>query len=235
MARRFQHGFYRFCRALATVAAKALGHLCHYNAPDLRALECGLLVASNHQSFWDPVLIGTGVKRPLHFLARRTLFEAPGFGRMIRGLNAHPVRRGAVDSEALRTVLRLLRRGEPLVMFPEGTRSHDGELGEFKSGVAGIAARCDVPILPVCVEGAWQNWPRHRSLPRPAAMAVAYGQMIRPRGEAPKELTRRLRCEIGELQRFLRRRLYPAGRNAEGNEIRSVPEARTRRTNGRRL
>ena len=178
-----------------------------FGTPDLRGLDTGLLVASNHQSYLDPVAVGISIGEPLHYLARRSLFAVPGFGALIRALNTHPISRGEVDSSALKTVMRLLRSGEKVLVFPEGTRSRDGALGRFKPGAASIAIRCGVPLLPVCVEGAYRAWPRTSRLPRFARVGVAYGKLLQTGGANAEELTQRLRAEIERIQAFLRRAL----------------------------
>jgi len=166
-----------------------------------------LLIAANHQSFLDPVLVGMALEEPICYLARRSLFRTPGFGRLLRVLRVYPISRSAVDSRGIRTVLRLLRNGEAVLMFPEGTRTRDGALGRFRRGVASLAVRCNVPILPVAVEGAFACWPRTRALPRPARAGVIFGGPMRPEGRDAGELTARLRDEIAQLQGFLRERL----------------------------
>jgi 1-acyl-sn-glycerol-3-phosphate acyltransferase len=179
----------------------------HFNVPDIGRRRGGLLIASNHQSFLDPMLVGMALPGPICYLARRSLFRTPGFGALLRAVGVHPVRRGAVDAGALKAVLRMLRRGGTVVMFPEGTRSRDGTLGRFKTGAAAIALRCGVPLLPVCVEGAYECWPRTRLLPRPGRVAVAFGKELAPGDGTADELTRRLRAEIEELRASLRRYL----------------------------
>ena len=139
----------------------------HFHVPDLRRMAGGMLIASNHESFFDPVLVGMGLPEPIFYLARRSLFRIPVFGQVIRVVGARPVSRGAVDGQALRLMLKLLRGGQRLLMFPEGTRSRDGSLGPFKKGVAAVAVRCGVPVLPVAVAGAREAWPRTSVLPRP--------------------------------------------------------------------
>lgn len=171
-----------------------------------------LLLAANHQSFLDPLLIGASVSRPLNFMARENLFDIPLFGRLIRTLNVHPVKRGAVDPEALRTMLKLLRSGEALVVFPEGTRTKDGRIGGLKHGVASVAARTNARILPVCIEGAFESWPRHRRLPVVADIRVKYGNLIRATRSdngrsATVEIERQLRSMLDGLKR-LRLRKY---------------------------
>jgi len=203
----FSRCLYELVKLSGSAAGPLIGGLRHYNVPGASQVEGGLLLASNHQSFYDPVLIGMMVPRPICYLARESLFDVPGFGAVIHAVGARPVRRGAVSAQTLKTVLRLLRSGEALLMFPEGTRTPDGSIGRFGSGAAAIAIRAGVPLLPVCIEGAFRSWPRRRLLPRPSPMAVAFGKPIRSAGQRAEDLTDRLREDILELREFLRERL----------------------------
>jgi len=202
-----QSGFYFVCKHLLRGSLAAYVRVRYFNVPDETVMRRGLLIVSNHQSFLDPVLVGSALPAPASYLARRDLFRIPVLGQVIYALNSYPVTRGAVDSAALRNILRLLRSGETVLMFPEGTRSYDGALGLFKPGAAAIAIRCGVPVLPACVEGAYECWPRTQKLPRPGRVAVAYGKPLHPGAQSAEELTRRVRTEIEGLQGFLRRYL----------------------------
>lgn len=214
-----RHAFYRFCRHLCIGSLTLFTAVRHFNVPPVSELRRGLLIASNHQSFLDPVLIGMAWPYPIDYMARSSLFKPPGFGGLIRALGAHPVQRGRVDRSGLRTILRVLREGRPLLMFPEGTRTRDGSLGRFRSGVGALAVRCGVPVLPACIEGAFESWPRQRALPRPGRIAVAYGSFIEPDGLDEPEVTARMQDQISGLQTKLREylataraRLWPRGR-----------------------
>ncbi len=200
-------GYYRLCRRVVSVPVRVITRVRYFNVPDIGAFDGGLLIASNHQSFFDPVLVGMALAEPICYLARRSLFRVPGLGALLRSIRVHPVARGAGASAGMRTAMELLRRGEALVMFPEGTRSPDGSLGPFKRGVAALAIRCGVPVLPVCVEGAYECWPRTRSLPRPGRVGLAFGDVLRPEGGDARQLTLRLRAEIQKLRALLRERL----------------------------
>jgi len=92
------------------------------------------LIVSNHQSILDPPLIGGATRRQIYFLAKAELFRIPVFGWLMRALHARPVRREGPDSRALRTAALLLEEGKALLVFPEGTRSLDGRLGEGAGG-----------------------------------------------------------------------------------------------------
>ncbi len=111
------------------------------------------LFASNHRSYADPPLVGCLAPGEIAFLAKEELFRIPLLGPLIRRLNAVPVRRGAVDRKALRMALDHLRRGRPLLIFPEGTRVRGERLGAPRGGVAWLARRSGVPVVPTRVTG----------------------------------------------------------------------------------
>ena len=169
----------------------------------------GALLASNHQSFLDPTVVGTPLPRRAYYMARRTLFDVPGLGRLIRAVNAFPVERGGVNRRAMRTAIELMSRGEGLVVFPEGTRTPDGEVKRFTSGFALLAARAGVPIVPVAIHGAYEAWPRHQRLPRPSPVHVAYGEPLAVAGSgkaAFREAAERVHARVVALQAELKRK-----------------------------
>ena len=197
---------YSLCHLASGSVASCLTGVRHFDVPDMERLGA-VLLAGNHQSFLDPVLVGMALSEPVHYLARSGLFRVPGFGQLIRALGAHPVRRGMPDAEAIRWVHQVLRDGEPLLMFPEGTRTRDGSLGRFRPGVGSVAVRCDVPVIPVCIHGAFESWPRTHALPRPARVAVAFGPPLRAKDGDEQDLTRRLAERVAHMQKALRRHL----------------------------
>lgn len=132
----------------------------------------GLIVASNHQSFWDPPLVGSAAVRELHFLAKEELFHTPLLGPLIRAYNAIPIRRGAPDLRGLSRALEVLRSGGGLLLFPEGSRMRDGRLHPARPGLGLLAVNADVPIVPCYVHGT--NRPR-RWLFRLEKLYVRFG------------------------------------------------------------
>jgi len=137
-----------------------------------------VLVVSNHQSVLDPPIIGGSTSRTLHFMAKAELFRIPGFGRLIRNLNAHPVRREGSDPKALKTAARLLEEGEALLAFPEGTRSRDGSFGEGKPGIGMLAVLTEVPVVPTYVTGTLHALPRGAWWPRRSKVRVIFGPAL---------------------------------------------------------
>lgn len=177
--------------------------------------EGGVLVAANHASFLDPVLVGVTTARPLYFVARRSLFRNPLFGWLIRNLNSVPINREGISKETLRVVLEQLRLGRAVLIFPEGTRSVDGKLGEFRSGVIRLAQMGDVPVVPALVFGSYKAWGRQRRIPRPSKTAVAFGEPLKfGRKDDAEEGAKLLKSRLEDLAREygeLGRELIPAG------------------------
>jgi 1-acyl-sn-glycerol-3-phosphate acyltransferase len=114
----------------------------------------GVIVASNHVSFWDPPLIGAAAPRELHYLAREELFRTPVVGALIRSVNAIPIRRGVADLTGMSRAMDRLKDGAALLMFPEGGRMQDGGSHPARPGVGMMAVHADVPIVPCCVTGS---------------------------------------------------------------------------------
>lgn len=112
-----------------------------------------VILAGNHTSYLDPPLIIAAVDRHVHFMAKAELFKIPVFGSILRRVQTFPVRRGAADRSAIRSALELLEKGEAVALFPEGTRSHTGDLLPPQKGVSSIALRSDAPVIPVGITG----------------------------------------------------------------------------------
>lgn len=153
----------------------------------------GVLIAANHQSYLDPAIIGTGLKnRPLSYLAKSELFENPYFGWLIRNLNAFPVRQGEGDIGAVKETIRRLQEGHALNLFPEGSRTRNGELQPLHSGIGLIVRRAGVPVVPAVIDGSFQAFPRHAKLPRPYPIRMAFGEPMHLSELKSAEIVRRI-------------------------------------------
>jgi 1-acyl-sn-glycerol-3-phosphate acyltransferase len=169
--------------------------------------EGGVLVVSNHQSMLDPVLVGLACMRRMNYLARDTLFWFGPFRWLINSLDAIPIDREGLGLAGLKESLRRLKRGEMVVMFPEGTRTHDGEVAAFRPGFTVLAARSKASILPVGIEGAYAVWPRGHVVPSLGPIHVHYGPPIPPDeigGRDERELMAEVRRRVVECQARLR-------------------------------
>ena len=127
----------------------------------------GVIIASNHAAYVDPPFIGSVCPRELSYLAKAELFSHPFFGWLIRKYNAIPIARGAFDRRAITQAIRLLKEGKALLLFPEGTRSREGNFLEPKLGVGMIACEAGVPIVPTYISnssGLWDCFLKRRRL-----------------------------------------------------------------------
>lgn len=141
-----------------------------------KGIEGGLLIVSNHASFFDPPIVGIAFDEDLHYLARKSLFSNPVARALYKKLNSIPVDQDRPDMTSLKTVIRLLKEGEKVVIFPEGSRTLDGELLPGEPGVGLIVAKAGVPVLPVRIFGTREALPRGGGLPGPSEITVVIGR-----------------------------------------------------------
>jgi 1-acyl-sn-glycerol-3-phosphate acyltransferase len=138
----------------------------------------GALLLINHQSFLDPLLVGATFNRPVSFLARDTLFKSPFIGWVLRNTYVMPVNREAASTASIRESVRRIQLGYLVGLFPEGTRSEDGVMGEVRPGFISIVRRIRQPIVPVGVAGAFDAYPRKAKFIWPTTIRVVYGEPI---------------------------------------------------------
>ncbi|MBE3597733.1 MAG: 1-acyl-sn-glycerol-3-phosphate acyltransferase [Limnochordaceae bacterium] len=139
-----------------------------------------VLLAINHLSMLDPLLIGVVVPRPVHFMAKEELFRYPVLRQLLPKVHAFPVRRGEADREAIHQALRRLQEGQVVGVFPEGTRSQDGRLLEIQGGTALLALKSGAPILPIAITGTERAMPRGAYWPRRVRVEIRVGKLIHP-------------------------------------------------------
>ncbi|MBE7045311.1 MAG: 1-acyl-sn-glycerol-3-phosphate acyltransferase [Ruminococcaceae bacterium] len=118
--------------------------------------EGGLIMAVNHKSYWDPVVVGMSTPRKLRYMAKAELFRNKLFGKLISALGAFPVQRGKGDIGAIKGALSILKREEPLLIFPEGGRTKDEKTSTAKPGAVMLAVRAEVPVVPVYISGKYR-------------------------------------------------------------------------------
>jgi len=146
-----------------------------YNAERV-PLEGAVILASNHASFLDPPLVGSGVRRGINYLARENLFRFPVMGWVLRQWQVVPVDRDGGGAAGLRAILDRLLAGGAIILFPEGTRTRDGKLQPARSGIGLTVIKSTAPVVPVRVFGTFEAYGRHLRFPRPRRVAVKYGQ-----------------------------------------------------------
>ncbi|MEW6207705.1 MAG: lysophospholipid acyltransferase family protein [Acidobacteriota bacterium] len=168
--------------------------------------EGAVILAGNHPSYLDPVLVGLPVERTIYFMAWDALFKVPLLGWLIRKLGAFPVdiRKGKGESAYLEAV-RVLSQGLALGIFPEGQRSDQGPMGELRTGVARMAIETGAVIVPITIGGASRAWPKWKLLPKPAKIIVRYHAPI----SIPEE-ERTMRGEDKEFHREVMQRVAEA-------------------------
>ena len=142
--------------------------------------EGPLLIVSNHQSFFDPIIVGLGShRRQFAAMARSTLFDHPVFAWLIRSLNAIPVVQGESDLKAIRQCVDVLKKNHALLIFPEGERCEDGVTHRFETGTMLLIKRAKPTILPVALDGAFDAYRRGQKRPKlRGRIGVLYGEPI---------------------------------------------------------
>ena len=125
----------------------------------------GFILACNHLSYLDPPAVGCRIPRNLHYFARDSLFFGP-LGLLITKLNSIPVNRDQLDLGTLRKVLTVLKGGEPVLVFPEGTRSPDGTLQKSQKGLGLLVHKSGVPVLPARLHGSFEILGKGKLFPR---------------------------------------------------------------------
>ncbi len=197
---------YAFCRWFCVLVLRVLFRAKAHH-PERVPIDGGLLLAANHQSYLDPPLVGGFVTRHCHFIARSGLFSFKPFAWLISTLNSIPIRGDAGDAGAIKQVIAALEEGHAVVIFPEGARSTDGGMHEFKRGAALLLKRGKCPVVPVAVEGCFDAYPPG-GRPRPwRRVEVMYGTPI-PHDElvalGSDGALDRLAHEIDAMRRVLR-------------------------------
>src|SRR5437867_8257211 len=144
-----------------------------------RMLQNGpVILAMNHQSYLDPPLAGTTCGRAIYFLARRTLLDVPLLGRLLPRLNVIPVNQEGIDRSALKSLIRILKAGNAALVFPEGSRTADGNLQPAEPGLGLIIAKTLAPVVPMRIFGAHQALPRSGGRLRFVPITVVVGEPI---------------------------------------------------------
>lgn len=142
-------------------------------------VDGGVLLASNHASFLDPPVVGTGYRgRPVHFMARDTLWNSKFGTWWMTKVGCIPVSRGTGDIKALKLTIKALKEGKAVSMFPEGTRTEDGELQEAKGGIGFIIEKSGCVVVPAYIDGTYKAYPKGAKFVKPCKLTVTFGPPI---------------------------------------------------------
>jgi 1-acyl-sn-glycerol-3-phosphate acyltransferase len=167
--------FYGFVRLLLTPFMRLYFRM-HISGADHIPAEGAAIIAPNHKSFYDSFFIAVCTRRPVRFMAKTELIEAP-YGPLLVRLGAFPVRRGQSDADAVETAREILRRGGLLALFPEGTRIRDpDELGHPKRGAGRLALETGAPLIPSAITGTERLFAG--PVPKPRRVQVAFAEPI---------------------------------------------------------
>ncbi len=139
----------------------------------------GVLIASNHASFLDPPVVGVGYRgRPIHFMARDTLWNSRFGSWWMEKVGCIPVSRGTGDVKALKLTIKALKEGKAVSMFPEGTRTEDGELQEAKGGIGFIIEKSGCVVVPAYIDGTYKAHPKGTRFIKPCKVTISFGKPI---------------------------------------------------------
>lgn len=164
----------------------------------------GVILASNHLSYLDPIVLGILVPRRVNFMAKEELFENFLFRWLITKLGAFPIKKEKMDRITYKKILKLLEKEEVVVLFPEGTRSIDGRIGQLQGGTARIALKADVPLIPIIVRGTEKVLPRGGKVIKLARIRAWAGKPLKKNMTSNKQITKK---DIEELQRQLEEKM----------------------------
>lgn len=198
--------WYEFLRVLCRVLAVAVFRIRVFGREHVPA-SGGVLVVSNHQSHLDPILVGLACDRRLNYVARDTLFRFAPFAWLMMSLDAIPIHREGTGLGGLKESLRRLKDEEMLLIFPEGTRTRDGDVGPMKSGFLALARRAKVPLLPIGLDGSYESWPRRNLLPQPAVIQIRFAAPLSPERMSTmsdEELLSEVNCRIRQSHALVR-------------------------------
>lgn len=179
----------------------------------------GALFLINHQSFLDPLLVGLPLSRPVSYLARNTLFTVPVIGWILRHTYVLPIDRESAGTASIRVAIERMQQGFLVGIFPEGTRTRDGRVGEFKPGFVALVRRAKLPVYPVGIAGAFEAFPRSLWNMRLSPVRVVFGDPLSP--DEIEQLGGRGRGREEEFVQTVRERVIACQREAEAWRRRS--------------
>ncbi|MGI8663214.1 MAG: lysophospholipid acyltransferase family protein [Acidimicrobiales bacterium] len=177
--RRWEIAFYRVTRRAIWVAAKLLGRITVVGAENIPT-HGSFVLAPVHRSNIDFALVALVTKRRMRYMGKDSIFRWQIPSKLVIALGAFPVHRGSADREALRVCIEVIDSGQPLVMFPEGTRQSGPVVEELFDGTVYVAGKTQVPIVPVGIGGSERVMPKGARMLHPAKLVLVVGEPIAP-------------------------------------------------------
>jgi 1-acyl-sn-glycerol-3-phosphate acyltransferase len=222
---------YRAVVGLIRLVAVAIGRVKIVGAEKMPA-EGAFVLAPVHRSYVDFALTALVTKRTMKYMGKDAIWKSKPLGRFVSWIGAFPVHRGTADREALRACQRMLESGQPVVVFPEGTRRSGPVVENLFDGPAYLASRTGVPIVPVGIGGSEHMMPKGSKFPRPTRLVLVVGDPIDPparteKGRVPRSAVHDLTIRLqGELQRLFESATALAGPKGAAPAVSSPrPEA----------
>ena len=201
--------FYRVVRFITVTVLSQLWFRMTFEGRENIPRSGAYVVAPVHRSNVDTLIVGGLTTRRLRYMGKDSLWETRFFGALFSSLGAFPVHRGSADREALRRCIEVLQGGEPLVIFPEGTRQSGPVIQPLFEGAAYVAAKAGVPIVPVGIGGSEAAMPKGAKMIRPVKVHVVVGRLLQPpggEGRAPRAAVHQMTEDLSaELQRLFDR------------------------------
>jgi cytidylate kinase len=200
--------FFLFSRFLTKMFCKIFYRHKVYGKKNL--IKGAAIVAANHVSYLDPIILGIASKAPIYFFARKTLFKQKLLGFLLSRLCTYPINQEGIDLRAMRATEALLQDRKKIGLFPEGARSFDGTLQELKEGVALIAIKTKTKVIPALIVGTYEIWPRKKKWPKLfGKTATIFGSPLDPKlwgmyekKEAQAQMTKAIKTKLIELKEW---------------------------------
>ncbi|MDD5729913.1 MAG: lysophospholipid acyltransferase family protein [Candidatus Omnitrophica bacterium] len=165
------------CKALILILSKIFFRLSITGVENIPK-KGGFILASNHVSYLDPLVVGASCRRKLGYMARHDLFLVPVLKDWLYAVGAFPVKRGTADFSAMKEAMRRVKEGKGLLLFPEGKRMEEGQIGEPSAGIGFLAAKLGVPVIPAFIKGSEKALPKHSKFIHPHKISVCFGTQI---------------------------------------------------------
>ena len=207
---RGSESFYWSVRNVLFISYKILFRFRHYGSANVPGKKDprGVILAPNHASYLDPPALGVSLSRRVTFLAKDYLFKHGFVGWILRGIGAYPIKSDSGnDFRSIRDLVRILKQGACVAIFPEGTRSGDGALREPESGIGFLAMKSGAWVMPVYIQGSYEAMPRGASGVRMSPVKIFYGEAFLATeerfgsdGDAYRAVSRHIMAEIGKLK-----------------------------------